>query len=116
ATKAETSFFKINQLAAPINETELTILESRHRPNALAARAIIRAGTGHKYWSKFDEDKRAEIERISKTINKALFAPPLKTPIKTLDLPIAGRAYSAQALPLLFDLVNIANDVPVDKK
>src|SRR5690606_24107681 len=40
----------------------------------------------------------------------------LKTPIKTLDLPIAGRAYSAQALPLLFDLVNIANDVPVDKK
>lgn len=115
ATKAEASFFKINQLAAPINETELTILESRNRPNALAARAIIRAGTGHKYWSKFPDDKRAEIEKISKELNLALFEPPLETPIKTLDLPIAGRVYSAQALPLLFDLVNIGNDVTLEK-
>jgi hypothetical protein len=116
ATKAEASFFKINQLAAPINETELTILESRNRPNALAARAIIRAGTGHKYWAKFSEERRTEIEKIAKEINTSLFIPPLETPIKTLDLPIAGRVYSAQALPLLFDLVNIANDVPPEKK
>jgi hypothetical protein len=116
ATKAEASFFKINQLAAPINETELRILESRNRPNALAARAIIRAGTGHKYWSKFEDDKRTEIEKIAREINTSLFTPPLQTPVKTLDLPIAGRVYSAQALPLLFDLVNIANDVPPEKK
>jgi Protein of unknown function DUF262/HNH endonuclease len=116
ATKAEASFFKINQLAAPINETELTILESRSRPNALAARAIIRAGTGHKYWSKFDEERRTEIEKLAKEINASLFIPPLKTPIKTLDLPVAGRVYSAPALPLLFDLVNIANEVPLEKK
>jgi Protein of unknown function DUF262/HNH endonuclease len=116
ATKAESSFFKINQLAAPINETELKILESRGRPNALAARAIIRAGTGHKYWSKFDEVRRAEIEKLAREVNLSLFTPPLKTPIKTLDLPIAGRVYSAQALPLLFDLVNIANDVVPEKK
>jgi hypothetical protein len=63
ATKAEASFFKINQLAAPINETELTILESRSRPNVLAARAVLRAGTGHKYWYKFEEDRKAEIEK-----------------------------------------------------
>jgi len=116
ASKAEASFFKINQLAAPINETELTILESRSRPNALAARAIIRAGTGHKYWSKFDKVNRDEIEKLAKEINASLFMPPLKTPIKTLDLPVAGRVYSAQALPLLFDLVNIANEVPLEKK
>lgn len=116
ATKAEASFFKINQLAAPINETELKILESRNRPNALAARAIIRAGTGHKYWAKFNETARTEIESLSKEINDALFLPPLSSPIKTLDLPIAGRVYSAQALPLLFDLVNITNDVRPEKK
>ena len=116
ASKAEASFFKINQLAAPINETELTILESRNRPNALAARAIIRAGTGHKYWSKFPEEKRTEIEKLAKEINLSLFVPPLQTPVKTLDLPVAGRVYSAQALPLLFDLVNIANNVPPEKK
>jgi hypothetical protein len=116
ATKAEASFFKINQLGAPINETELTILESRARPNALSARAILRAGTGHKYWYKFSDAHKSEIEKTAKEINTSLFVPPLKTPIKTLDLPIAGRAYSAQALPLLFDFVNIANDVEMDKK
>jgi hypothetical protein len=116
ATKAEASFFKINQLAAPINETELTILDSRSHPNALAARAIIRAGTGHKYWFKFDDARKVELEKLAKEVNISLFTPPLETPIKTLDLPIAGRVYSAQALPLLFDLVNIANDVPLEKK
>jgi hypothetical protein len=114
--KSRNVFFKINQLAAPINETELKILESRGRPNAIAARAIIRAGTGHKYWSKFDEARKTEIEKLAKEINLSLFTPPLKTPIKTLDLPVAGRVYSAQSLPLLFDLVNIANNVVPEKK
>jgi hypothetical protein len=45
ATKAETSFFKINQQAVPIDKTELRLLQSRQKPNSLAARAIIRAGT-----------------------------------------------------------------------
>ncbi|WP_208492233.1 DUF262 domain-containing protein [aff. Roholtiella sp. LEGE 12411] len=51
ATKAESSFFKINQQAAPIDKTELKLLESRRKPNSIAARAIIRSGKGHKYWS-----------------------------------------------------------------
>lgn len=116
ASKAEASFFKINQLAAPIDENEFAILESRHRPNAMAARAIVRAGTGHKYWSKFPKETQEKIESLAKDINKSLFMPPLVTPIKTLDLPIAGRVYSAQALPLLFDIVNIANDVRTERK
>lgn len=110
ATKAEASFFKINQQAAPIDKTELRLLQSRNKPNALAARAIIRAGTGHKYWSRFDEKSQAEIEKRAKEINNLLFTPELRTPIKTLDLPVAGRGYSSQTLPLVFDLVNIIND------
>ncbi len=33
ANKAESSFFKINQQAAPINKSELIVLESRKKPN-----------------------------------------------------------------------------------
>ena len=116
AKKAETSFFKINQKAAPIDATELKLLMARNLPNALAARAIIRAGTGHKYWGKFNEETQAGIVRLSKEINDYLFVPALTTPIKTLNIPIAGRVYSAQALPLLYDLVNISNGVHLEKE
>lgn len=113
ASKAEASFFKINQQAAPIDKTELRLLKSRNKANALAARAIIRSGTGHKYWSKFKKEFQDKIELESKELNNLLFTPELRTPIKTLDLPVAGRGYSSQTLPLIFDLINIANDVNV---
>ena len=106
--KAEASFFRINQQAAPIDPVELKLLQSRTLPNALAARAIIRSGTGHKYWSKFEVKVKDEIQGIAKATNDLLFTPELKTPIKTLDLPIAGRGYSSKSLPLVFDFVNIA--------
>ncbi|MBA2848246.1 hypothetical protein HNQ76_000592 [Thermosulfuriphilus ammonigenes] len=111
ASKAENSFFKINQQAAPINQTELTLLKTRRKPNSIAARAIIRSGKGHKYWSKFDEDKQLEIQRIATEINEILFEPKLITPIKTLDVPIGGKRYSAQTLPLILDFVNISNKI-----
>jgi hypothetical protein len=47
--KAKDSFFKINQQAAPINPTELELIQSRRIPNGLIAKAIIRSGKGHKY-------------------------------------------------------------------
>jgi hypothetical protein len=109
ATKAEASFFKINQQAAPIDKTELKLLQSRNKPNAMAARAIIRAGTGHKYWSRFPEPAQQAIELEAREINQTLFTPELRTPIKTLDLPVAGRGYSSQTLPLVFEMVNLAN-------
>jgi hypothetical protein len=109
ASKAEESFFKINQQAAPIDKTELRLLQSRKLPNAMAARAIVRSGTGHKYWSRFSEERRSEIESQAKAINELLFAPSLKQPIKTLDLPVAGRGYSSQTLPLVFEFVDLAN-------
>ncbi len=112
---AENSFFNINQNAAPINKTELKLLKSRNQPNAVAARSIIRGGKGHKYWSKFDTSIVKEIEENAKLVNEVLFMPPLNKPIKTTHLPIAGRSYSSQSLPLVFDLVNLANNIPIDK-
>jgi hypothetical protein len=110
ADKAEASFFKINQAATPIDPTELAILHSRNNPSALSARAIVRAGTGHKYWERFAPEVQKSIETIALDIHRTLFSPPLQTPIKTLDIPVAGRAYSAQTLPLIFDLVNLVNE------
>ena len=75
----------------------------------MAARAIIRSGTGHKYWSKFSEEKQQEIEKIAREINDIFFIPPLKLPIKTLDLPVAGKLYSSQTLPLILNFINIVN-------
>ncbi|MDO6819457.1 DUF262 domain-containing protein [Zobellia sp. 1_MG-2023] len=111
ATKAENSFFKINQQAAPIDKTELTLLKTRRFPNSIAARAIIRSGKGHKYWSKFTLDIQKEIQEYAEKINDVLFNPKLDTPIKTLDIPIGGKLYAAATLPLILDFVNIANDI-----
>ncbi len=114
ASQAEESFFKINQKAVPIDPVELRMIRARRKPNALAARALIRAGVGHKYWSAFDKAMRTEIEGIARQVYDALFDPPLATPIKTLDLPVAGRGYSGGTVRLLFDYVNIANDVATE--
>jgi hypothetical protein len=107
ARKAENSFFKINQQAAPIDKTELKLLEDRRKPNSIAARAIIRSGKDHKYWSIFSKEIQTEIQELAAEVNDILFDPALKTPIKTLDLPIAGKVYSSQTLPLIVDMINI---------
>ena len=109
AEKAEESFFKINEKATPINDTEKRLLRLRKKPNAIAARAIVRSGTGHKYWNKFSEEVQAEIRIKAKEINDLLFIPELETPIKTLDLPLAGKGYSSKTLSLILDVVNITN-------
>ncbi|MFA6467044.1 MAG: DUF262 domain-containing protein [Patescibacteria group bacterium] len=117
AKKAEQSFFKINQQGVPLNNTEIKLLQSRKKGNCIAARAIIRAGSGHKYWSEFSAENQKTIQEISEEINKILFSPPLKSPIKSLDyLPIAGKISSTQALPLIFDFINITNVIPLDFK
>lgn len=116
ASKAENSFFKINQQAAPIDKTELVLLEARKKPNCVAARAIIRGGKGHKYWSGFAVENQVKIQELAKEINEILFNPKLQTPIKTLDIPIGGKNYSAQTLPLILEFVNIVNDIPANFK
>lgn len=116
STKAENSFFKINQQATPIDKTELKLLESRKKPNSIAARAIIRSGKGHKYWSYFSDEIQQQIQEIAKEINQIIFEPKLQNPIKTLDVPLGGKIYSAQSLPLIFDFVNVVNNIDFNNK
>jgi hypothetical protein len=112
ARKAEASFFSINQQGAPIDSTELRILKSREKPHAIAARAIVRSGKGHKYWSGFSGENQLKIQEVAREIHDMLFKPPFKTPVKTLDLPVGGKTYSAQTLPLIFDFITIVNPPP----
>jgi len=114
AQKAEESFFTINQQASPINQTELKILRARKQPHGIATRAIFRAGQGHKYWSDFTPEIQGQIEEVSREIHELLFTPRLKTPIKTLDIPLGGQLKSANALALVLDFICIANGIRFD--
>ncbi len=112
ADKAETSFFKINQQGVELNKTEKILLKSRKKWNCIAARAIWKGGRGHKFWATFSAENQNEIQRIASEIHKILFTPPLKTPVKNLHLPIAGRV--SASLPLIFDFINSVNKIPSD--
>jgi hypothetical protein len=104
----------INRQGEPLNKTELKLLESRKKGNAIAARAIIRAGKGHKYWSNFSGENQSRIQDVAEEINKILFTPTLNNPIKSLNLPIAGKVSASQALSLILDFINIVNQIPSD--
>ena len=105
AEKAESSFFKINQQGTALDKTEERLLKLRRKPIAIASRAIIRAGSGHKYWSKFDENKKTRIEEVSSELHNLLFSPEIKFPIKTLNLPHGGKSSTISAYNLLMDMV-----------
>ncbi|WP_164190804.1 GmrSD restriction endonuclease domain-containing protein [Stenotrophomonas geniculata] len=107
--KAEASFFKINTKGTPLDNIEELLLKNRHKPIAIAARAIIRSGKGHKYWSAFDNEVAEKIEESAKKINELLFDPELQSPIKTLDLPLGGSRGMRTAIQTLIDLCIIAN-------
>ena len=114
ATKAEKAFFTINQSAVEIDATELKILNARSKPNAVTARTIVRNATGTKYWESFSSAGQQEIVKVGKGIYSALYVPPLQSPPRTEELPVAGHGYGSHTLPLIFDLVNIANNFPVE--
>ena len=108
--QARAAFFRINQGGVKIEQTELRILRSGNSPVAIASRAITRAGVGHQYWSKLeDENARDAVPKLGEEIYKLLFDPPLKTPIRTLEIPMAGLGYGAHVLPFVFEVVNTAN-------
>jgi len=109
AEKAEASFFKINTKGTPLDPVEELLLKNRHKPIAIAARAIIRAGKGHKYWSAFAPEIAQKIENIASEIHALLFDPELKSPIKTLDLPLGGSKGVRAAVQALIDISLIAN-------
>lgn len=109
ATKAESSFFKINTKGTPLDAVEELLLKNRHRPIAISARAIVRAGKGHKYWSAFSGETASKIEQLAGSIHSLLFDPELKSPVKTLDLPLGGSKGVRAAVQALIDICLISN-------
>lgn len=108
ADKAENSFFKINTKGTPLDDLEELLLSNRRKPVPIAARAIIRAGKGHRYWSAFEQDVANKIEELAKSLHISLFDPELQTPIKTLDIPLGGPKGVRTALQVLIDVILIA--------
>ncbi|PLR47136.1 GmrSD restriction endonuclease domain-containing protein [Chimaeribacter arupi] len=109
ADKAETSFFNINMKGTPLDDVEELLLKSRKKPTSIASRAVIRAGKGHKYWSSFSANNADKIEKAASELHSTLFDPDLKTPVKTLDLPLGGSRGVRVALQILIDFILIAN-------
>jgi len=109
AEKAEASFFKINTKGTPLDDIEELLLSNRRKPIAIASRAVIRAGMGHRYWSKFAPPICNEIEDLAKQIHGTLFEPEVETPIKTLDLPLGGSTGVRAALQVLLEFMLEAN-------
>jgi hypothetical protein len=106
--KAESSFFKINTEGTPLDEIEEMLLRSRRKPLAIAARAIIRAGKGHKYWSAFTQVVATQIEQLASEVHVILFEPSLERPVKTLALPLGGSKNIRAALEVLLDFMRYA--------
>jgi hypothetical protein len=114
AASAERSFLKINQQGVVLSETEKWLIHARYCPNAIAARAISLKGTGGAYWERFSsEENKQKISKLAASVYKLLFSPDLDTgELKTVDLPVAGAYTASNALALIFQLVNFANNVP----
>lgn len=115
ASVAETSFFKINSQGTPLDDTEVMLIKNRRKPISISARAILRAGTGHKYWSAFTTCAE-EIERIAVEFHDLLFEPEAETPLKTLELPLGGSLSPVDALSLLIEFLAIAGSRDRDGK
>ena len=88
---------------------EVRLIRDRRCPNAIAARSLVQVGQGRFYFSNFPKENQTSIRTIAQAIYDDLFVPPLDTPIKTLDLPVAGRSYSADSLKLILDVVEFVN-------
>ena len=108
AKVAETSFFKINSQGTPLDDTESLLIKNRRKPIAIAARAILRAGSGHKYWSKFNAERVKEVEEVTQEFYEKIFKPEADEPLKTLELPLGGTISPVDALALLIDFMTIA--------
>ncbi|EOB9996117.1 hypothetical protein ACI0YI_004241, partial [Cronobacter sakazakii] len=99
----------INMQGTALDEVEELLLKNRHKPTSISARAVIRAGKGHRYWSAFNQEYSDKIESAAKKLHSILFDPDLNTPVKTLDLPLGGARGVRVAIQLLIDFILIAN-------
>jgi hypothetical protein len=111
ANKAEESFKRINQQAAMITPLELELINSRRKPNAIAARAILRRGTGHKYWKAFGPPTQDRIEELAAEMHSLMFEPKQEYPLKSAELPAGGPVSSSTALSMVYGFTNLAAGV-----
>jgi hypothetical protein len=109
ADVAETSFFNINSQGTPLDDVESMLIKNRKKAVAIASRGILRAGSGHKYWSHFSADRQKQIETLAAEFYDLLFDPEAESPIKTLDLPLGGSVSPVNALELLINFLLIAS-------
>ena len=110
--KAETSFRKINAQGVALNAVERKILDNKRKPRGIAARAIIKGGTGFPYWSKFPDAVQKEVVTFAKELNDLLYLPKITYPIKTLELPLGGKVKASYGLTLVWELISIINPPP----
>lgn len=106
---AESSFYKINSLGAPLDDTERMLIENRRKPIAIAARSILRGGSGHKYWSSFSTPAcKTQSVSLGREIHDLMFEPESDDPLKTLDVPVGGPVAPLDALALLVEFLALA--------
>ena len=115
AKVAEDSFFAINSQGTPLDETETYLIKNRYTPVSIGARAVIRAGAGHAYWSSFSAPNQAKVVTCAEELHELLFEPEVATPLKTLDLPLGGSKSPVDALAVLIDFLAIC-DAPMNHK
>ena len=114
AAQAANAFIRINQGGTIIDSLEVRILQAARSALSIATRVITRGGTGHAYWQHFTNSQaKSRTPALGAEIYKLLFEPALETPIKTLDVPLAGLGYGASVIRLAFDLVALTNRLPV---
>jgi hypothetical protein len=109
AEVAEKSFLKINANPATIDNNELAIIRARTKPNTIATRALMRAGTGYPYWGKLPN--ATEIGDLASETSGLLFGQIVDIGTRVADVPRAGQPYSAEAFTMLLDMVNIFNNI-----
>jgi hypothetical protein len=105
---AETSFYKINSQGTPLDQTEELLIRNRRKPIAIAARAILRGGSGHKYWSAFSEQQKTKVQERAAKFYDLLFEPEIDEPLKTLDVPLGGSSSPIEALALLVEFLSLS--------
>jgi hypothetical protein len=113
---AESSFFKINSQGTPLDDVEEMLLRNRTKAIAIGSRAILRAGTGTKYWSRFPEDAQKKIEAVAADFHELLFDPEADFAVRTVELPIGGTVSPVNALGVLVDFLTIASNTQAEPR
>ncbi|WP_214475264.1 DUF262 domain-containing protein [Mesorhizobium sp. dw_380] len=108
---AEKSFLAINQRGIQISDTEKYMIIARKKPNVQAARALIRAATGHEYVSDFDLSTKEAISRVASNTYGIMFEPESAELGQSIEMPVAGKPYTAEALRITLELINFTNDI-----